>query len=1155
MHDTSPKSGLTLSRHSGRALLTSGEALLKGIFESDVGVDAVYSPESSQVFGLASLRKSESVREVAALHRTRIVNTPDAGRALQLALRSAKHGGRTVVTLPASELGASLDDLIGAVNSPLGESGSLLILLEIDADEPISRSIRVTLLDAGAAMLEAVDLDWMRSSIDMALRLSRTGGRAVVTLVHRNILRSADTLECRPNRVSDPHDVEAFIRRRRRRVRMVETDSLLRLSRRMELNHLNNLPSPGERVVTGFVAVGPAATTLRHVLYELQLVGRVPVLELGLLNPFDEAMIERFLVRAEQIVVLESSPGQIESHVLRVAESLRVRGQRPATVWGSVIPSDGKDEPIRLHRDDALHPSLLARRILHLLHQLRPTRMVASRLVADLPPGTVSPDALPARPLVRMRDRVVELIEWTNQRLHERATQDDQPIDPTLLELDVGEQARDGVRVVPAELWAASKFRREAWSAIGQGGRSTPRIVFFVIDDGIGESGELERIARSALPASAARDAQVTVTDLSDRERAIEVLEHGCLSASVTVIIISRIETESEGDQERWRIIDRLGFQPTEQLVRSADEVCQIRRPAGGTDGPERSQVGRTGQPESKLDMLPRRFRRQFLLRLQPLTEHIEVVRTRPPLLRRRSSTASRLPPPTILHGHQPAWRAHVAGCRGETPGVVALVLIEAGRSMGYHIRTLVDPLALGDGITAWCQLLFTRPRPDEPALSITTEIPQGEADLILGVDPWGAVDVINGRSERCIAHPDRTHLFLDLSPLESAGLTPGTRQALLLELEARTVDPTRFIASLGPVVQNTLGTERLTDLVLLGAAYQQGTVPLSIVSLEGALERMAERGFGRATEAFNFGRSLMVDPTPLTRTREERRDSVEHLLRRVELSVTFSPRRIRRRRSSFVRLLREGMKSMPGLSETDRGREALRDYILAMDRCLRWGGVAHAQRYRDLLVNLYRADRGDRGRSLTRDAVLPLAEAMLPRDNLFVAAMAVSLDAKFQTRRVLRARASRGDEITRRYVNLLEIVAFRRRWRFEFRSSDWPAALSFMAAPLIPQRWRGTPADRRLRGYVSQICQQAMTEAGDRYDAWAAALHRLHELASQGRLRALPLAHVRRIVAAPTRSRRANDIDISGRSDDEEAVASLSPSPESAQADRARRS
>jgi hypothetical protein len=208
----------------------------------------------------------------------------------------------------------------------------------------------------------------------------------------------------------------------------------------------------------------------------------------------------------------------------------------------------------------------------------------------------------------------------------------------------------------------------------------------------------------------------------------------------------------------------------------------------------------------------------------------------------------------------------------------------------------------------------------------------------------------------------------------------------------------------------------------------------------------------------------------------------------------------------------------MPGLMETEPGRIARRDYVLALYRCVAWGGIEYAQTFSDLVTRVYQADRGDRGRSLTRHVVLPLAEVMLLRDQIYIATMAASSEQRRRTRQRLNVKEARGDRLERRYLTRLELIAFNRRVRADVRSSDWPARIVALSRRIIPRNWRGSARERDLRQYLIELINRAIDGASSDYERWTQVFTRLHDQAAEDRLRGMSLAEVR-MLAEPAAS------------------------------------
>jgi TPP-dependent indolepyruvate ferredoxin oxidoreductase alpha subunit len=156
--------------------------------------------------------------------------------------------------------------------------------------------------------------------------------------------------------------------------------------RRRRLDQVFNAPLPGEVVPLGFVTFGAAHASLRHALALLGLTGRLPILRLGCINPFDPRSVEQMLSRCERLIVVENGRPFIEQSIRLLADGLRRSGHRAGEVFGKVLP--GQDSaPPRVSSDAELHPSDLAEALGELLAERRTAtghETVAQRL-ASLP--------------------------------------------------------------------------------------------------------------------------------------------------------------------------------------------------------------------------------------------------------------------------------------------------------------------------------------------------------------------------------------------------------------------------------------------------------------------------------------------------------------------------------------------------------------------------------------------------------------------------------------------------------------------------------------------------------------------------------------------------------------------------------------------------
>lgn len=258
--------------------------------------------------------------------------------------------------------------------------------------------------------------------------------------------------------------------------------------------------------------------------------------------------------------------------------------------------------------------------------------------------------------------------------------------------------------------------------------------------------------------------------------------------------------------------------------------------------------------------------------KLESLLEQVEIVRTRPPAGIDELRTSVRMTPPRPLHAEQGMWRIHLAGFRGDAPGVTGQLLAEAGRKMGFRVDWTHLGVPIGPGRRAWTQLVFTRMEEESPNVvddggrvhlaelaSFTTQIPYGEADVVIGIDPVETIRAIATDAQLRVADPLRTAIVANICPLEDQ-IDAEIQQAanrLASVAEITTHPDRRVLIDIVTEARAIFLTDRLCDLVALGIAFQRGFIPVSIEALEEAARRMELRGFARSFEAIQLGRIL----------------------------------------------------------------------------------------------------------------------------------------------------------------------------------------------------------------------------------------------------------------------------------------------------------
>lgn len=1099
-------------RAEGTALLSAHQAIVKGVLESELEIDAIVGPRQVPFEPIFQMLEDPAVARALEAHRVTVTDSVDAARAVSLAVRAAREGKRVLALVPNEQLGMAMIVARRALDGPRPAEGAVVLLLE---DNPYLVRLASPWLLSGSIGLPVVaprGIESLRDGVEHAFRLANAGPRMSAIVAHSMVLRSVDSPRLRANRVTERVEQVAALLRARRGARAPDGDDPLKVVRRIELNRVSALPSPGEREPIAFIAVGPAGVAIHHILGEFGLEGRVPVLDLGCTNPMDEALLERFLTRCEDAVVLEPRPDSVAPSILEVAEALRARGERPARLWWDRLPArDG--EEVRLEMNDAVRTSILLRKAMHLFRLVRAGLEHSPRLAPSQPElerirvprrsfGLGPTGAMHAVRSV-LPDAAAEVA---------RVNPDDPEAPTRALALEGGEPPQAEI-VTEVEVWDRRRFAVEGPAAIQQAALDPQPTLFIVVDLGGSDVVDVERLANAAVPVRAAPRFSVSHCDLNDRPGLASAVVQAARRDGVAVVVAHDgpparrdIRQLESGVSEA----DRLGFTARQNLIWPADTGCDVRALPQAVLMERGLERGLDPlQTEFVQETLPSGDGLPLKIEVRALLEQVEVIRTRPPLVQAEDGT--RIRPPRPIHGREGRWRCHVAGYRGDPPGIATVALCEAGRAMGYRVQAVYHPTPVGPGRRAWGQVLFASEDLGPDARTLTPQCPYGEADLLLGFDAIETLRAIGPDPYLRVATPDKTSVVANVGPFEDQLQSEfaGALETLPRALRLATRGEGALIADIAGTARREFLTDRVCDLVALGAAFQRGFIPVSVEAMEAAMRRLEARGYGRSTEAFDFGRRL-AEGLETAEQDSRKGESLGRLVRRTALEVEASRHGGRRRARQFREIVRESLDAMPALYATNDGRQALRDFVNASARCVAWGGVRHLRWYAGLVRDLYEADPG---RELCTFGILPLAEAVLIRDALYVAAMQASVGQARRIRERLGVREARGDQMYRRYLNRVEVVLGRSRWRLDLRSSDWPAQLALLLWRVVPNEFRGQPDERRARTAVLEILDHAMHEP-DRRDHWVGVVRALHELAAAHRLHETPASTLERMAA-----------------------------------------
>jgi indolepyruvate ferredoxin oxidoreductase len=307
-----------------------------------------------------------------------------------------------------------------------------------------------------------------------------------------------------------------------------------------------------------------------------------------------------------------------------------------------------------------------------------------------------------------------------------------------------------------------------------------------------------------------------------------------------------------------------------------------------------------------------------------------------------------RRPAPALEAGAvpEPATRPEVGprGYRVSMPGIGGTGVVTANQVLAYAammegraVHTL-DQTGLAQKGGAVLSSLVVLPGEGDPFVS--SKIGVGQADLVLALDPLGAVSQVNAdrmAPERTVVVADATVQATAESVRHVELLMPG-RSALQRAADRWSLAGEGTWIDAGRTAEAIFGDGMLTNTFLLGVAYQAGRLPVAAASLEAAIS-LNGVAVERNLQAFRYGRLFAHDPAavrgllgPPSRTAEEER-----------------ARYARRLGAPYERLLARAA----GLPESLR-----RSFAIRVGELIGYQDAAYAERYVDRVLAVYERER-----------------------------------------------------------------------------------------------------------------------------------------------------------------------------------------------------
>ena len=1087
-----------LIQTEGYAVLSGIEMLIKAGLES-----GTHLLVGSQLDG--PMRYAELLDEHTALLSDKGVHTliqPDARQAIAAMMSSCLNGEHVLGVFDA----LGVVDAAGSIltrQRPLGEdreAGSILLCFG-DCDTSVGEAAIALLRRTGWLVMEPSLQDEVLSFAKSGIELSKVSGQRVALALSGSLLYGAATAACSANRYPANEKKEQQSERAVDNTNPLAT--ALNEARTRLVNTIANPSGKDEEIPLALIAIGRSFGWARQAMAELGLAGRLPILRLGLMTPLDDSLIKRHCETCQQVLVLDPTGlGMAEAVQARVsalqtdAPANDEPGQAPRRVEPVLLgPSDGPGGVIR-----ALRPWLES-------HPTLPSEIVRAGLAryadassvddafSPLSPRSDSPP--PGSSLVDVSVVVGRLRRDLGDAPHMLEQHRTGPINLSVFgELDdsasillsrwqplegglncdgrlAGAASAGAMRGEETDrsvvLMTSRRFFSLGVSAIADSVREGRNAVYVIHTEdpteAIGPRRRFKRRKRvNALDMqsviagiNAGRrepTPSVTTIDPSDRPRMRRLLERLVLSEGVHVVIARR-----RRGPRYYRKASEVHRKQSARRGYVAKQGCLVHCPeAGLLSARRRIELGIlgvepiAGPPDPWTVSVSWSWHDETVMHAlaEPAVGLAILERSKPERSRVVPQDLDDLPdPPRPMHATADAWRATLAGITGTAFGLTLQLILEAGASMGYLVRSSVADEPTDGPEPRRADILFTRHEPANaphvPAAPgrasspMLTAVPTpGQCDLFLGTELTEAVRLILANdSPHGTTH---THALVDTVIIPTiASLSTGQAEdpaELLSRIDSDPADgpqpPLTQVLPIARLAEWLWGHQRYAAWVYLGYLIQRGLIPLTIQSVEAAGQRVLGMTDPRSSEAIRVGRKLAIDPAYAQRALQEDTPDINTQVRTLadDLAQMAGSQRGASLAGSFQAIIQPLIDRCTHLPDDLRQR-----VITTTQRCVFWAGVkkgpAYCQRYADALSHILDIDLPDHDHKLTRATIEGLDRAMLIPDEVYLAALLTAPQRYRRDRNRLNISLEQGDKIS--YVHLLrpEFDLFKRRIGF----------------------------------------------------------------------------------------------------------------------------
>ncbi|MCG3179713.1 MAG: hypothetical protein BIFFINMI_02054 [Phycisphaerae bacterium] len=927
-------------------------------------------------------------------------------------------------------------------------------------------------------------------------------------------------------------------------------------------------PAEGHRRI-GFVTSGMAFQYLQYAAESLGWSKRYPVLKLGLTYPLDPEAIVAFARRVDHLIVVEERRSFIERQISEILtrERQALPRQPLAQLWGKTFPGTLPGVPSLR----GLSPALVVEVLAPLLETLdAPTdaqrdarveelKIIESATRAEVQLPTRTPTFCPGCPHRDSSNVLLEIKrafrdEGYMRRHHRRG-----PVDLvfhgdtgcyTMLMFAPNESlmhdysgmglgGATGAGIDPfidnkqVVFMGDSTFFHSGSASVSNAIKQGQDITFIILDnkttamtghqptpsvetDILGRPTFAQDIEQVVRGMSTYGPATVVRVNPERREEYKSVLEETVLADGVKVIVADKecgITYHRRLAEARRQLEQRRGFLPRLKMMDVTQEVCENCLECTKATGCPGLTFAATPYGQKVVTDMSWCVNDGACSRVTvtngdgedfkpcPSFAEVTVLRRRPAARAIERIDWPELPEPGFVF-HEPVWRAHLSGVGGMGLGVAAVILGRAGFKEGYTVHFHEKKgLAIRNG-GIYSQVTFSRDgRP------VCQAIPDGRADLLLGVDLLEAARAVDPKTPLRVASPGRTVAVLNTRKTPTiaglAGREDFDVDDLVGQIRRVSKGEKLWAADLSDFCEQMLGNKLYVNVMMLGLAWQLGLTPVSWESMEWGMRQSLRIDWETNLEAFRLGRAVAVRPQLLAAYRAvDYKSTIED---KADI-LTRRRRRGARLAQGYRDLAADTIKRCQRLSDRDKVDLAVRIYD-----CVQHSGRAYARRYAALVSEVYRKDDAGQGFRATRAALWELHRHMCIKDEIYVAGLLTSEEKFRRDRERYNVDPSRGDRLRYRFHTRPEFDFGRFKVRLRISTRPWQLRLVSKCRwlrPLLPAWHR---REKEFRDWYIALVERFAYADEAEYDRFCRALECTREVTGYREVRYPKMRDARR--------------------------------------------